>query len=86
MASLQQQVAAKFDEIRASLALHAGDAELVGVNESTGVVQLRLRGSCVGCPISPITLHAGIESFLRQHVPGVTAVEDVTDHSQAYGG
>lgn len=85
MATLFEQVAGKFDEIRASLAIHQGDAELVGVDETTGVVQVRLRGACVGCPISPITLHAGIESFLRQQVPGVTAVEDVTDHTQEYG-
>ena len=85
MATLFAQVAGKFDEIRASLAIHQGDAELVSVDETTGVVQVRLRGACVGCPISPITIQAGIESFLRQQVPGVTTVEDVTDHTPGYG-
>jgi len=81
MALLSEQVAAKFNEIRASLAIHRGDAELVGVDEATGVVQVRLRGACVGCPLSPLTLQVGIESFLRKQVPGVTKVEDVTEHN-----
>jgi len=40
-------------------------------------VRVRLRGACVGCPMSTITLKAGIEQRLREQVPEVTGVVNV---------
>ena len=45
--------------------------------DSDGVVSLRLTGACQGCPLSSITLSAGIERILREHVPGVERVQAV---------
>ena len=39
------------------------------------VVKVRLTGACVGCPMSQLTLKAGIERILKQEVPEVVAVE-----------
>ncbi len=62
--------------IRPSVQQDDGDVELVDVSPD-GVVQVRFRGACVGCPSSAITLQQGIERTLKQHVPEVTAVHAV---------
>jgi len=62
--------------IRPAVQSDGGDLELIEVT-GTGVVRIRLHGACVGCPSSTITLKAGIERNLRQHVPEVRSVEAV---------
>ena len=63
------------EEIRPMLALHAGNIEFVGFHE--GVARVRLLGTCHGCPLSQLTLKAGVEELLKEKVPGVEAVEAV---------
>jgi len=58
--------------IRPALQADGGDMILLGVNE--GKVTLQLVGACGGCPLSTMTLTAGIERILRDRVPGVTEV------------
>lgn len=74
---LFEQVEAVIERIRPAVQMDGGDVELVEVTED-GVVQIRLHGACVGCPSSSMTLHMGIERNVREKVPGVTAVEQVT--------
>lgn len=57
------------------LALHAGNIEFVGLED--GVVRVRLLGTCHGCPLSSLTLKAGVEELLKERVPGVRGVEAV---------
>ena len=47
---------------------------MVGIDENN-VVTVRLKGACVGCPMSQLTLKNGIERILKQQVLEVTAVE-----------
>jgi Fe-S cluster biogenesis protein NfuA len=44
-----------------------------------GVVYLRLKGACSGCPSSTVTLKMGIENMLRHYVPEVTEVRSVAE-------
>jgi Fe/S biogenesis protein NfuA len=67
--------------INPSIAGHGGRADLIAFDEGTGVAYLRLSGGCQGCAMSRMTLTQGIEVALRDEVPQVTAVVDVTDHS-----
>ncbi|MBE6480475.1 MAG: NifU family protein [Atopobiaceae bacterium] len=67
---------ATLDAIRPSLQADGGDCELVDF-DSDGVVSVRLTGACNGCPLSSITLSAGIERILKEHVPGVESVQAV---------
>ena len=62
--------------IRPAVQADGGDVEVVDVTPE-GVVQIRLHGACVGCPSSTITLQMGIERNLREHIPGITAVQAV---------
>ena len=59
--------------LRAALQYDGGDLILEGVDED-GTVNLTLVGACSGCPMSMMTLTAGIERILMDRVPGVTAV------------
>ena len=63
--------------LRQGLAMHGGNVELVDVDVETGTVSLRLKGACVGCPMSELTLHSGIEETLKEMVPEVTEVINV---------
>lgn len=74
---MKQEVEEQLDEIRPALQADGGDIELVGVDEKTGVVQVKLVGACAGCPMSQMTLQMGVERILKNKVPGVTKVENV---------
>jgi len=58
--------------IRPALQADGGDLVLLGVE--SGTVNLQLVGACGGCPMSTMTLTAGIERILKDRVPGVEAV------------
>lgn len=58
--------------IRPALQADGGDLILLGVDG--GTVNLQLVGACGGCPMSTMTLTAGIERILRDRVPGVEEV------------
>lgn len=58
--------------IRPALQADGGDLILLGTEG--GKVTLQLVGACGGCPMSTMTLTAGIERILRDRVPGVTEV------------
>ncbi len=61
--------------IRPALQADGGDLILLGAE--SGKVTIQLVGACGGCPLSTMTLTAGIERILRDRVPGVTAVEAI---------
>lgn len=66
-------------QINPAIASHGGRAELVAVEEDTAY--LRLSGGCQGCGMASVTLGQGIEVALREAVPEITNVVDVTDHA-----
>ena len=71
---MEDKVRQIIDQIRPFLQQDGGDIELVGVEESTGVVSVRLEGACKGCPGAQMTLKMGIERQLKEKVPEVTEV------------
>lgn len=72
-APLEERVRAALDGVRPYLGSHGGDVELAGVED--GVVRLRLRGSCEGCPASAMTLKLAIEDAVLRAAPDVERVE-----------
>jgi Fe-S cluster biogenesis protein NfuA len=69
-------IEASLERLRIFLAIDEGGVELVRVTED-GIVEVRLTGSCVGCPMSLMTLRAGIERSLMIQHPEVKRVEQV---------
>ena len=62
------------ETLREGIRMHAGNVELLDANPETGKVYVRFEGTCVGCPMSDVTLKMGIEETLREMVEGVTEV------------
>jgi Fe/S biogenesis protein NfuA len=75
----QRILAVLESQVNPSIAMHGGHADLVAVEE--GVVYVRLSGGCQGCGLASVTLSQGIEVALRDSVPEVVSVVDVTDHA-----
>lgn len=62
--------------IRPFLQSDNGDVELVEITDD-GIVKVRLLGACENCPLSVMTLRAGIERALMRQVPGIKRIEAV---------
>ncbi len=73
--NMKEKVQKVIDKIRPMLQADGGDVELVDVEK--GVVKVRLKGACAGCPMSQMTLKNGIERFLKKEIPEVKSVESV---------
>ncbi len=65
-------------EINPAIASHGGTITLVGVEDTE--IYLQMGGGCQGCAMSRMTLRQGVERMVRQAVPEVTVIHDVTDH------
>ena len=63
------------NKISPSLQADGGDVELVSIDEETGIVKVRLKGACAGCPMSQMTLKNSIERLMKKEVPGVKSVQ-----------
>ncbi len=63
--------------VRPAVAQDGGDILFDHFDEETGVLRLRMRGACSGCPSSSATLKAGVEQMMRHYIPEVTSVEQV---------
>ncbi|NMB81270.1 MAG: NifU family protein [Ignavibacteria bacterium] len=73
---LKEKVLKALDSIRPYLKADGGDVELVNVTQE-GIVEVKLTGACVNCPMSQMTLRAGVERVLIREVPGIRRVEAV---------
>lgn len=69
---MKEKVEAILAQVRPTLQSDGGDVELVDVNE--GVVRLKLKGACAGCPMATMTLRHGIERILKEKIPEVKEV------------
>jgi Fe-S cluster biogenesis protein NfuA len=70
-----QNISVVLDTLRPVIIMDGGDIDFV--RYENGIVSVRLRGACVGCPMSMYTLKMGIESALKEKIPAVTEVVSV---------
>ena len=63
--------------IRPAVQEDGGDIFYEGFDHDTGIVKLRMAGSCVGCPSSTATLRGGVENMLMHYIPEVRGIEQV---------
>jgi len=71
-----QKVEDALQTIRPYLEADGGDVKLLDINED-GIVRLELLGACGSCPMSTMTLKAGVEETIRRVVPEVMGVEAI---------
>lgn len=72
--SLLERVEVALDSIRPYLETDGGNVSIAEITPDN-VVKLQLLGSCGSCPMSIMTLKAGIEQAIKKAVPEITAVE-----------
>lgn len=72
----QQLLEDVIDAIRPSFQADGGDIELIGCDEN-GVVTVEMTGACAACMFATSDITEGIDTIIREHVPGVTAVRPV---------
>ena len=75
----QRVLAVIENDINRAIAGHGGYAELVATGEDTAYV--RMMGGCQGCGLAAVTLSQGIEVAIKQAVPEIRRVVDVTNHA-----
>jgi Fe-S cluster biogenesis protein NfuA len=73
---LIQRIEQSLDSIRPYLHADGGDIKVIGVTEEM-VLQLKLMGNCEDCPMSFMTMKAGVEQAVRNAVPEIQRVETV---------
>ena len=73
--TIEDKVQKAIQEVRPNLQADGGDIELLGVEN--GIVKVKLKGACAGCPMSTMTIQWGVENFLKKKIPEVVKVEAV---------
>lgn len=73
---LIQKVEEALDNIRPYLKADGGNVKVLEVSDDL-VVKLELLGACGSCPMSSMTLKAGVEEAIKRAVPEVKSVEAV---------
>jgi Fe-S cluster biogenesis protein NfuA len=74
---MENEILKALESIKPFLQADNGDVELVEVSDD-GIVKVKLTGECENCPMSTMTLRAGIERSLMRQVPGIKRIEAVT--------
>jgi Fe-S cluster biogenesis protein NfuA len=72
----KEDVQKAINDIRPALQSDGGDIELINVSDD-GIVQVKLKGACHGCPRAHITLKQVIEKHIKNKVPSIVSVEAV---------
>jgi Fe-S cluster biogenesis protein NfuA/nitrite reductase/ring-hydroxylating ferredoxin subunit len=82
---VEQRVEEALQSVRPYLGSHGGDVELLAVTDD-GAVQLRLLGSCDGCPSSSVTLKLAVEGAIESAAPEVETIEVQTPSASTTAG
>ena len=75
---MENEIKDALEQIRPFLQRDGGDLEFVELTEE-GIVKLKLKGHCAGCPASTMTIKGVVEQILKQNFPEVAGVEEVRD-------
>ncbi|MDP6320552.1 MAG: NifU family protein [SAR324 cluster bacterium] len=79
--SLEDQIQLTLDEqVNPMLAAHGGNVILEGIKDSAAY--LRFGGGCQGCSMIDTTVKQGVEVMLKETIPELVGVFDITDHSE----
>jgi len=73
---LQEKVEKALESIRPYLEADGGDVKVLGITDEM-VVKLELLGACGSCPMSTMTLKAGVEEAIKRAVPEITGVQAI---------
>ncbi|HNQ39474.1 MAG: NifU family protein [Candidatus Cloacimonas sp.] len=69
----KEKIESILEKVRPSIQADGGDVELIKIREDN-VIEVRLKGTCNGCPMATLTLKAGIERLIKDEIPEVKEV------------
>jgi len=72
----KEKIESVLNKVRPSIQADGGDVELINIREDN-VIEVRLKGTCNGCPMATLTLKVGIERLIKEEVPEVVEVISV---------
>jgi Fe-S cluster biogenesis protein NfuA len=73
--TLTRRVEQALERVRPFLSSHAGDVALIAIDPEAGSLQLRLLGTCDGCPSSAVTLQMAVERAIIEAAPEIVRIE-----------
>lgn len=73
MVKIKKEIEEALEIIRPAVQMDGGDVQLVDVSDD-GVVKVAMMGACQGCPMSTLTLKAGIETYLKRKFDNIQEV------------
>ena len=76
-AEFEERVGRALDTVRPFLRADGGDVEFLRFRQESGILELRWVGTCKICPMSRLTLRAGVERSLMNALPEIKRVEAV---------
>jgi Fe-S cluster biogenesis protein NfuA len=75
-ATTEEQLKVLLEQVSAYIEqFHGGSVEFVSYED--GILKVRLGGACLGCPLSPATLHGWVEGTVRQFFPDIKGVQAI---------
>lgn len=74
--NLVEKIERTLDSIRPYLQSDGGNIRVIEVTED-GIVKVEMQGSCISCPMSSMTLKAGVEEAIRNAFPEIKGVEAI---------
>ncbi|MCD6513007.1 MAG: NifU family protein [Thermoplasmata archaeon] len=74
---MEDRIKELLDEIRPMLQADGGDIEFISFDSSTGIVKVKLVGTCGGCPYAQYTIKMGVERYIKEKIPEVKEVDAV---------
>ncbi len=72
--TITEQVEKVLDTLRPYLISDGGNIELLGVDETNGIVTVHLVGACASCSSAQVTLYAGVEKTIKEKIPQINAL------------
>ncbi len=76
MDDLQERIRKALDRVRPFLHADGGDVKVLRVTDE-GILEVRWEGTCTICPLSQMTLRAGVERVVMNECPEIKRVEAV---------
>ena len=71
--TIADKVKEALEQVRPQLQADGGDIEFVGFDN--GIVKVKMKGACNGCPMSTMTLKMGVERHLKKNIPEIVRVD-----------
>lgn len=75
--SEEQKIINCIDDIRPFLINDGGNIEYVKYENN--IVYIKMQGACAGCPMMNLTLKDGIEQAIKEEVPNVIEVVNISE-------